>query len=46
MIDIIAGIVLFITVAIAVTIFLAGLYIFLGTISGIDHEAFHDDEEQ
>ena len=46
MLEIIAGIIFFITVVIAVTIFLAGLYVFLGTISGIDHEAFHDDEEQ
>jgi hypothetical protein len=46
MLEIIAGIVLFVTVAIAITVFLSGLYVFLGTISGIDHEAFHDDEEQ
>ena len=45
MLEIIAGIILFITVAIAATVVIAGLYVFIGTLSGIDHDALHDDEE-
>jgi len=46
MLEIIAGIVLFLTIAIVATVVIAGLYILVGTVSGIDHDALHDDEEQ
>jgi len=45
MLEIIAGVVLFVSIAIVATLVLSGIYIFIGTIGGIDTDAFHDDDE-
>ena len=45
MLEIIAGIVLFLVIAIVTTIVLAGIMTLLGVVKGVDLEHLHDDEE-
>jgi hypothetical protein len=45
MLEIIAGVVVFLSIAIVATLVISGFYIFIGTINGTDTDAFYNDEE-
>jgi len=45
MVEIIAAVVLFVSITVVVTLVLAGIMTLIGVVKGIDLEHFHDDEE-
>jgi len=45
MLEIIAAVVLFLSLAIAVTVVLAGIMTLIGVVKGVDLEHLHEDEE-
>jgi len=45
MLEIIANIVIFLAIAVFVTVVAAGVMAFLGVVKGVDLEHLHDDEE-
>lgn len=45
MLEIIAGIILFVSCAIALTVVLAGLSVLIGVARGIDTDAFYEEDE-
>jgi hypothetical protein len=45
MVEIIAAVVLFVSITVVVTLVLAGIMTLIGVVKGIDLEHLHDDEE-
>jgi hypothetical protein len=45
MLEIIAGILIFLSISILATLVLTGILIFAGTVAGIDTDSMHEDDE-